>query len=134
MTAGFPPGVVVILHQNLGCAGDSTRGAQAPGAPTWSDRVAGDVDQNGSGPVDRLGNREGPLRPRNLVVGVLGPAAHSYETGGGDVFRVPVPARAHTAPRRGLSDLGRWSFDGVFVLSQSGNAPCRASDEGDGMT
>lgn len=50
------------------------------------------------------------------------------------MFRVPVPARAHTAPRRGLSDLaGHWSFDGVFVLSEPGNAQYRASDEGDGM-
>lgn len=57
---------------------------------------------------------------------------NSYETGGGDVFRVPVPARAHTAPRRGVSDVGRWSFDGVFVLTE--NAPARPSVEGVGMT
>lgn len=55
------------------------------------------------------------------------PAAYSYEPGGGDVIRVPVPARAHTAPRRGVSDLGRWSFDGVFVLP--GCAPTIASVE-----
>lgn len=48
------------------------------------------------------------------------------------MIRVPVPARAHTAPRRGLSDLaGRWSFDGVFVLPES--APARTSAEGVGM-
>lgn len=48
------------------------------------------------------------------------------------MFRVPAPARAHTAPRRGVSDRGRWSFDGAFALS--GCAPTRASVEGVGMT
>lgn len=47
------------------------------------------------------------------------------------MIRVPVPARAHTAPRRGVSDLGRWSFDGVFVLPE--NAPARTSAKGVGM-
>lgn len=125
--------VTVILYQSLVPASVSTRCPQALGAWRWGGRVAIDVDQDGSGPVDRLGNREGPLGPKDLVVGVLGPtAARSYETGGCDVFRVPVPARAHTAPRRGVSDRGRWSFDGVFVLP--GIAPARTSVEGVGMT
>lgn len=127
-------GRLVRIRQREGRTGVSTRRSQARDESLWGGRVAFDVDPHGSGPVDRLGNREGPLGPTNLVMGVLRPAAHSFETGGGDVFRVPVPARAHTAPRRGFSDLGRWSFDGVFVLSESGNAPYRASDEGDGMT
>lgn len=65
-----------------------------------------------------------------------GPAAGRapfYAKEGADVIRVPVPARAHTAPRRGVSSqAGCWSVDGVFVLSE--RIPNRASDEGVGMT
>lgn len=96
--------------------------------------VAFDVDRKCEWPrrpaLDKPG---GTTRAKDLVAKVFWPAAHSYEPGGGDVIRVPVPARAHTAPRRGLSDLaGRWSFDGVFVLPEY--APARTSAEGVGMT
>jgi len=50
---------------------------------------------------------------------------------GDDVIRVPVPARTHTAPRRGVSSRGCCSFGGVFVLSA--RTPVRASVEGAGM-
>lgn len=130
----LPTAMNMTTCQALSLASDSTRCSQALGVGSWGGRVSLDVDQNGSGPIDRpWTSREGPLGPKDLIAGVFKPAARSYEPGGGDVIRVPVPARAHTAPRRGLSDLaGRWSFDGVFVLSEY--APARTSAEGVGMT
>lgn len=69
----------------------------------------------------------------DLVVGVRKPAEHPFrEKEGADVIRVPVPTRAHTAPRRGVSShAGCWSVDGAFVLST--RSPGRTSVEGAGM-
>lgn len=123
-----------MFRQPAAEPGGSTRSTQTPMGLIRSGRVALNVDRKCEWPhrpaLDKPG---GTTRAIDLVAKVVWPAAHSYETGGGDVIRVPVPARAHTAPRRGLSDLaGCWSFDGVFVLP--GSIPARTSAEGVGMT
>lgn len=125
---------VVRCRQRTLCTERSTRCGEGPVGCTCGGMVATDVDRkcewSRRPALDKPG---GTTRAKDLVVGVIWPAAHSFEPGGGDVIRVPAPARAHTAPRRGPSDLGRWVFDGVFVLP--GNVPVRASAEGDdGMT
>lgn len=112
---------------------ESTRCAQGLFGADLGGMVASDVDRKCEWPRRPAWQPGGATRANDLVMGVGWPAAYSFETGGGDVIRVPVPARAHTAPRRGLSDLaGRWPFDGVFVLS--GYAPAHASVEGVGVT
>lgn len=129
------PGACGILRcrQWAPRAVESTRCAQGLLGAAPSGMVASDVDRKCEWPLRPAWQPGGTTRAKDLVVEVGWPAAHSYRPGGGDVIRVPAPARAHTAPRRGVSDLaGRWSFDGVFVLPAI--APARASAEGVGMT
>lgn len=96
----------------------STRRSEGPVRWAHGGMVTSDVDRKCEWSRRPAWQPGGTTRAKDLVVGVVWPAAHSFETGGGDVIRVPVPTRAHTAPRRGVSDLGRWSFDGVFVLPE----------------
>ncbi|GGU66366.1 hypothetical protein GCM10010259_65810 [Streptomyces daghestanicus] len=96
-------------------------------------RVAPIVDQKKVAPVIALeqGERghvaDGPCRrgPRAC-------RAPFSQKEGADVTRVPVPVTRHTAPRRGHSNRGCWSFDGVFVMSA--HARFRALSEEAGMT
>lgn len=112
---------------------ESTRCDQRDVGHGGGGMVASDVDRKCEWPLRPAWQPGGTTRANDLVMGVGWPAARSYDTGGSDVIRVPVPARAHTAPRRGLSaPAGRWSFDRVFVLPEI--APARASTEGAGMT
>lgn len=106
----------VRCRQRVLRAVESTRCTQGLFGADLGGMVASDVDRKCEWPRRPAWQPGGATRANDLVMGVGWPAAHSYEPGGGDVFRVPVPARAHTAPRRGVSDRGRCSFDGVFVL------------------
>lgn len=95
--------------------------------------VATSVDPKEVAPSTGLGKPGGATWPTDLVVGVRKPAEHPFrEKEGADVIRVPVPVTRHTAPRRGGSSRGCWSFDGAFVLSA--RTPVGPSSEGAGMT
>ena len=114
-------------------ASPATRDPQEHLVNRRNGKVASDVDQKVKWPrrpaLDKPGGAtvaEGPCSG-----GPVG-LPHTLSAKDGDVIRVPVPARTHTAPRRGVSSRGCWSFDGVFVLSA--RTPVRTSAEGAGMT
>jgi hypothetical protein len=114
--------------------GFATRVPQGSAEFGGNGTVARSVDQKEVAPSTGLGKPGGATWPKDLVVGVLGPAEHPFrEKEGADVIRVPVPVTRHTAPRRGgSSHAGCWSSDGAFVLSA--RTPVRPSSEGAGMT
>lgn len=73
----------------------------------------------------------------DLVVGSGGlQFTFNLESGDRVINRVPAYLHTDTAPRRGVSSLGCWSFDGVIVLSA--RIPARTSAveafEGVGVT
>lgn len=95
----------------------------------WSGRVTPDDLQKEVAPSTGLATGRGHVA-EDLVVGVLRPAEHPAKKGF-DMTRVPASARIITAPRRGVSSRGCWSFGGVLVYA---GIPKRPSGEGDGMT
>ena len=96
----------------------ATRGPQRPPEHRLRDTVASELDREMSvAPSIALGQGErGHVAEGPCDGGPVG-LPHTLSAKDGDVIRVPVPARTHTAPRRGVSSRGCWSFDGVLVLS-----------------
>lgn len=104
-----------------------------PVHPQWrgNGRVTPNVDQqmqNGSGPVDRLGEAGRGHSGRGPVEGSRADAEHpNPEEEGADVIRVPVPSADDTAPRRGASSHRLLPLRRGVRAVRTQNIPVRAS-------
>lgn len=122
------------MSKNRNTAAVTTRNPQGHPAYRRNGTVASDVDQKEKWPRrSTLDKSRGATVAEGPCDGGPGGLSNTlYPKEGADVTRVPVPSTRHTAPRRGVSSHGCWSFDGVFVLSTC--TLVRTSGEGAGMT